>query len=59
MKIEKVVCDRCGEKVTYPAIRKLYLSGLSREGGFDLCDNCHKELYMWFKNKKGSDNNDD
>lgn len=55
MKIKKIVCDRCGAEVIYPTKRILFLSGIGREGGFDLCDNCHKELNVWFNDKKGSD----
>ena len=45
----KTYCDRCGEEVIYPVTRKLYLSGIGREGGYDLCDSCYNELHSWFK----------
>lgn len=51
MQITKDYCDRCGDEIIYPAQRRLYLSGLSKEGGFDLCDSCHMELYNWFYKK--------
>lgn len=53
--MEKVICDRCGKEVTYPATRKIYLSKAGREGGLDLCDKCHKELNEWFIDKAKSD----
>ena len=52
MQITKTFCDRCGEEVIFPTTRKLYLSGLSREGGYDLCDSCYEELCKWFKDKE-------
>lgn len=58
MKIEKLVCDRCGSEVIYPTKRILFLSGIGREGGFDLCDNCHKELNVWFNDKKEKKKNE-
>lgn len=50
MTITKTYCDRCGEEVTYPTERKLHLSGVGREGGYDLCDSCYDKLYNWFCN---------
>ncbi len=51
MKIEKILCDRCGREVVYPTTRKIFLSKIGREGGLDLCDNCHKQLYNWLNNE--------
>lgn len=48
----KTYCDRCKKEVIYPVTRKLYLSGIGREGGYDLCDSCYEELFMWFKGKE-------
>lgn len=55
MKIEKMICDRCGAEVHYPTTRKIFLSKIGREGGLDLCDKCHKELNEWFIDKPKSD----
>lgn len=48
----KTYCDRCGKEVTYPATRKLYLSGNAGKDDYDLCDSCHAELCSWFKGKE-------
>lgn len=56
MKIEKVICDRCEKEVCHPTTRKLFLSGLYREGGYDLCDSCYNELYKWFMNEEENEN---
>lgn len=48
MTITKVYCDRCRQEFEYPVTRKIFLSGVGREGGYDLCDNCHRDLYNWF-----------
>lgn len=55
MKIEKVICDRCGSEVIYPCTRKIFLSKVGREGGLDLCEHCYKCLYNWFNNGLESD----
>lgn len=52
MTVTKIYCDRCDKEVIYPTERKLYLSGIGREGGYDLCDPCYEELYSWFKGKE-------
>lgn len=49
MTVNKTYCDRCGNEVIYPAKRKLYLSGIGREGGYNLCDSCYAALCIWFK----------
>lgn len=51
MKVEKIVCDRCGTKIINPIKRKLFLSALGSEGGLDLCNSCYDELSTWFSNK--------
>lgn len=48
MTVTKTYCDRCGAEVIYPTTRKIYLSGIGREGGYDLCDDCYRILYQWF-----------
>ena len=48
----KTYCDRCKKEVIYPTKRKLYLSGIGREGGYDLCDSCYDELHFWFKREE-------
>lgn len=55
MKITKTYCDRCGKEFDYPVKRKIWLSGVSREGGFDLCDNCYNGLVYWFNYKEGEE----
>lgn len=55
MKIEKIICDRCGAEVIYPCTRKIFLSQIGKEGGLDLCDNCHSEINTWFVDKRKSD----
>ena len=46
----KVICDRCGKEIHYPVEleRKIWLSGVGREGGLDLCDECYEVLFKWF-----------
>lgn len=46
----KVICDRCEKEIHYPVVpeRKIWLSGVGREGGLDLCDECYEELFKWF-----------
>ena len=44
MRKEIILCDRCKTEIHYPTRRKMYLSAVGKEGGFDLCDNCHDKL---------------
>jgi hypothetical protein len=52
MTMTKTYCDRCGIEIIYPIKRYLYLSGIGREGGYDLCDSCYEELHSWFKGRE-------
>lgn len=51
MTVTKKYCDRCVKEVIYPVERRLYLSGIGREGGYDLCNSCYEELVSWFIEK--------
>lgn len=51
MTVTKTYCDRCRKEVIRPVERRLYLSGLGREGGYDLCNSCYDELCNWFIEK--------
>lgn len=48
MVFEKIVCDRCKSEMSHPEGRKIWLSGVTREGGYDLCNECYYDLYHWF-----------
>ena len=51
MVFEKVVCDRCKkemEQLEQSADRKIWLNGVGREGGYDLCNECYYDLFHWF-----------
>lgn len=48
MRFEKIVCDRCKKEMNYPEDRRIWLSGIGREGGYDLCTKCYYDLYHWF-----------
>ena len=52
MTVTKKYCDRCNKEVIYPVERKIYLSGIGREGGYDLCNSCYDELCTWFINDR-------
>lgn len=59
MTVTKTYCDRCKEEIINPvskyldsAGRKLFLSGIGREGGYDLCSSCYDELCTWFINDR-------
>lgn len=62
MTVTKSYCDRCRKEVIRPVERRLYLSGIGREGGYDLCNSCYDELCNWFTekvaNKEEGDAND-
>lgn len=51
MTVTKAYCDRCRKEVIRPVERRLYLSGLGREGGYTLCNSCYDELCRWFIEK--------
>ena len=51
MTVTKRYCDRCRKEVIRPVERRLYLSGIGREGGYDLCNSCYDELCNWFIEK--------
>ena len=46
--LEKIVCDRCKSEMSHPEGRKIWLSGVGREGGYDLCNECYYDLFHWF-----------
>lgn len=48
MRFEKIVCDRCKKEMNYPQDRRIWLSGVGREGGYDLCAECYYDLHHWF-----------
>ena len=48
MRFEKIVCDRCKKEMNYPEDRRIWLSGVGREGGYDLCNECYYDLHHWF-----------
>ena len=48
MVFEKIVCDRCKSEMGHPEGRKIWLSGVGHEGGYDLCKKCYYDLFHWF-----------
>lgn len=48
MVFEKIVCDRCKSEMSHPEGRRIWLSGVNREGGYDLCNECYYDLFHWF-----------
>ena len=48
MVFEKIVCDRCKSEMNHPEGRRIWLSGVNREGGYDLCNECYYDLFHWF-----------
>lgn len=58
MRKEIILCDRCKAEIHYPTRRKMYLSAVGKEGGFDLCDKCHDKLEKWFYNRKEFEENE-
>ena len=55
MVFEKIVCDRCKSEMSHPEGRKIWLSGVGREGGYDLCNKCYYDLFHWFFEPNGYD----
>lgn len=49
MRFEKIVYDRCKAESGFPEGRKLWVSGIGREGGLDLCNDCYNSLIHWFE----------
>jgi hypothetical protein len=53
MVFEKIVCDRCKSEMSHPEGRRIWLSGVGREGGYDLCNACYYDLFHWFFEPNG------
>lgn len=61
MRVNKIICDRCGVEISAPHIMINVREGInlddpfvkhSTERNLELCDDCREDFYVFLKEKK-------